>query len=81
MSALTGDIESSYKAPKFKIGDRVRITKCINIFRKGYTKDWSREIFVIDSVIKNNPRTHKIKDLNRSKIVGGFYEKELLLCK
>ena len=26
-SALTEEIESSHKAPKFKVGDRVRITK------------------------------------------------------
>ena len=36
---------------------------------------WSREIFIIDSVLKNNPWTYKIKDLNREKIIGGFYEK------
>ena len=37
--ALTEEIESTHKAPKFKIGDRVRITKHKNIFRKGYTKN------------------------------------------
>ena len=54
-SALAKDIESSHKAPKFKVGDRVRITKYKNIFSKGYTGNWSREIFVIDSVLKTNP--------------------------
>ena len=61
------------------VNDRVRITKYKNIFSKSYTKDWSREIFIIDSVLKTNPWTYKIKDLNRGKIIGSFYEKELLL--
>ena len=37
-SALNEDIESSCKAPKFKVGDTVRITKYKNIFSKGYTE-------------------------------------------
>ena len=36
-------------------------------------------MFIIDSVLKNNPWTFKIKDLNEEKIRGSFYEKELLL--
>ena len=34
-SALNEDTESSHKAPKFKVGDRVRITKYKNNFSKG----------------------------------------------
>ena len=43
------------KLVKFEVGDRVRITKYKNIFSKGCTINWSREIFVIDSVMKTNP--------------------------
>ena len=78
-SALTEKIETNPKAPKFKVNDRVRITKYKNIFSKGYTENWSREIFIIDSVFKNNQWSYKIKDLNGEKIIGSFYEKELLL--
>ena len=74
-SALTGKIESSHKAPKFKVGDRVRITKYKNIFSKSYTENWSKEIFVIESVLKTNLWTYKTKDLNREKVIGSFYEK------
>ena len=77
-SALTEKIETNSKAPKFKVNDRVRITKYKNIFSKGYTENWSREIFIIDSVLKTNPWTYKLKDLNGEKIIGSFYEKELL---
>ena len=36
------------------------------------------EIFMIDSVLKTNPWTYESKDLNGEKIIGSFYEKELL---
>ena len=77
-SDLTEEIDTNPEAPKFKINDRVRITKYKNIFSKGYTENWSSEIFIINSVLKTNPWTYKIKDLNRTKITGSFYEKELL---
>ena len=78
-SALTQNIEMNSRAPKFKVNDTVRITKYKNIFSKCYTENWSREIFIVDSVLKPNPWAYKIKDLNGEKIIGSFYEKELLL--
>ena len=39
--------ESNEKDPKFKIGDHVRISKYKNIFAKGYTPNWSEEIFIV----------------------------------
>ena len=66
-------------ALKFKANDRARITKYKNIFSKGYTENWSSEIFIIDSVLKTSPWTLKIKDLNREKVIRNFYEKEQLL--
>ena len=77
-SALTEKIEKNHKAPKFKVNDRVIITKHKNIFSKGYTENWSMEIFIIDSVLKTNPWAYKIKDLNGEKIIESFYENELL---
>ena len=46
-SVLTDEIESSHNVPKFKVGDRVRITKYKNIFSKSYSKNWSKEIWLI----------------------------------
>ena len=65
----------------FKVNDRVRITKYKNIFNKGYTKNWSREIFIINCLLKTNPWTYKVKDLNGEKIIKSFYENELFLSK
>ena len=42
--------EINNKDPKFKVGDRVRISKYKNIFAKGYTPNWSEEVFVTKKV-------------------------------
>ena len=39
--------EINDKDPKYKIGDIARISKYENIFAKGYTPNWSEEVFVI----------------------------------
>ena len=78
-SVLTEKTETNSKASKFKVNDRFIITKYNNIFGKSYVENWSREIFIFDSVLKTNPWTYKIKDVNGEKIMGSFHEKELLL--
>ena len=59
MIILLREIESNHKFPKFQVGDTVRITKYKNIFSKSYTKNWSGEIFVIDSILKTNTWVYK----------------------
>ena len=66
---MTENIEPTPKAPKFKVKDRVRITKYKNVFSKGYTENWSRKIFITDSVLKTNSWAYKVKDLNGEKII------------
>ena len=39
--------ESNEKDPKFKVDDHVRISKFKNVFAKGYTPNWSEEIFIV----------------------------------
>ena len=58
-SALIKKIETNPKAPKFKVNDRIKITKYKNIFSESCTENWSREIFIIDSALKTNPWTYK----------------------
>ena len=67
------DKEVNDKDPKFKFGDHVRISKCKNIFAKGYTPNWSEEIFVIKKIKNTVPRTNVINDINGEEIVGIFY--------
>ena len=63
--------------PKFKVGDHVRISKFKNIFAKGYTPNWSEEVFVIKKIKNTVPWTYVIDDLNGEEITGTFYEKKL----
>ena len=65
------------KEPKFKVGDHVRISKYKNIFAKGYTQNWSEEVFVVSTIKDTVPWTYAISDLNGELITGSFYEKEL----
>ena len=69
--------ESNKKDPKFKIGDHVRISKYKNIFGKGYTPNWSEEVFIVSKINNTVPRTYDISDMNGEDITGSFYEKEL----
>ena len=63
---------------KFKVDDRVRISRKYKDFRKGYLPNFTEEIFIIFKVLKTNPVAYKIKDLNNEKIIGSFYEQEMV---
>ena len=69
--------EHNEKDSRFKVGDRVRISKFKNIFAKGYTPNWSKEIFLVDKINDAVPYTYNIKDLNDEEIIGSFYDREL----
>ena len=74
---LHSNKEVNDKDPKRKVGDHVRTSKYKNIFAKGYTPNWSEEVFVIKKVKNTVPWTYVINDLNGDEIIGKFYEKEL----
>ena len=66
------------KDPKFKVGDHARISKYKNIFAKGYTPNWSEEVFVVSKIKNTVSRTYYVvSDLNGEEITGSFYGKEL----
>ena len=69
--------EVNDKDPKFKVRDHGRISKYKNIFAKGYTPNWSEEVFVVNKIKNTVPWTYVIHDLNDEEITGTFYEKEL----
>ena len=66
--------ETNKKSPKFKVGDNVRISKYKNNFAKGYTPNWSEEVFVVNKVQNTVPWTYLINDLNGEEIKGSFFE-------
>ena len=53
--------EHNEKDSRFKVGDRVRISKFKNIFAKGYTPNWSKEIFIVDKINDTVPYTIILK--------------------
>ena len=69
--------EHNKKDSRFKVGDRVRISKFKNIFAKGYTPNWGKEIFFVDKINDTVPYMYNLKDLNGEEIIGSFYDKEL----
>lgn len=69
------------KKPKFSVGNFVRISKHREAFTKGYTPNWSTEIFKIAKIKLTNPTTYIIADGTDQEIRGGFYEQELQKVK
>ena len=73
--------EHNEKDSKFKVGDRVRISRYKNIFAKGYAPNWSSEIFIVNKINDTVPYTYNLKDLNDEEIIGSLYDKELQKTK
>ena len=63
---------------KFQVGDKVRISKVKGVFEKGYTPNWSEEIFIISKCFPRVvPPVYQIRDINDEEIEGMFYEEQL----
>ena len=69
--------KSSTKS-KHLVGDKVRISKYKRpVFDKGYTPNWTEEVFTVDKIQYTNPITYRLKDLSGEEISGSFYEQEM----
>ncbi len=85
IDVLTKNIDPSKKKRKIrkednkiKIGDYVRISRLKKTFEKGYTQNWSEEVFKVYNIDRNDsPSMYDIKDLLDEKIDGKFYAEEL----
>ena len=44
----------------------------MNIFAKGYTPNWSDEVFVVSEIKNTVPWTYVVNDFNGEKITGSF---------
>ena len=65
-------------APRLKIGDQVRILRPKTIFDKGYTRNWSLEIYkIVSAKSRNNVDFYEIEDQNGVKLSGARYYWEL----
>ena len=55
------EIYKQVKKPKFRIGHRVRISKYKRkLFDKGFTPNWTEEIFVINEILNTKPVTYRL---------------------
>ena len=72
------NFEIKNKKPKFSIGDKVRVSLLKNTFEKGYTSNWSEQIYVIYDIKSSNVHYYYLKDLIGEKLDGMFYQEELL---
>ena len=52
--------------------DSIRVSKFKTIFEKGYTSNWTMEMFKIVKVQKTNPVMYLLKDYRGKLIAGGF---------
>ena len=75
LSILYNKPLTRYKKLKFKVEDRVKISKIDIPFRKGYKPQFTDEIFEISAISTKKPPTYIIKDLDKEEILGNFYEK------
>ena len=62
------------KNPRFNVGDRVKISKYKNILAKGYTRNWSEEVFTFSEIKNTVQWTYVISGL---KLLEVFMKKNL----
>lgn len=62
---------------KFPIGTYVRISKHKNLFEKGFTANFSNEVFRVIGVNRIVPVTYFLEDFFSEPILGSFYTEEL----
>ena len=64
--------------PKFKVGDRVRIRRKIETFHRGYSIQFTEELFTISHSPTESPTRYVVKDVNDEIIQDKFFEPELV---
>ena len=61
---------------KFHVGDHVRLSLRKCLFKKGYKKNWTEEIFQITQQLSRTPVVYTVQDILERPIEGTFYEEE-----
>lgn len=63
---------------KFKVGDKVRISKIASVLDREYDEKWSGEIFIVRRrFLRNGIPVYMLGDYNDEAITGTFYQPEL----
>ena len=77
LSILYGKPVRQLRKPKFKIGERVRISKYDSAFRKGFMSQFTQEVFKKVALSSRKPPTYTMKDEQDEINRGKFHQKEL----
>lgn len=72
-----GQLRKPKRKATFGVGDYCRISREKKRFEKGYTWNWSEEIFKVIKVIPHAEPVYHIQDLSGDPIEGHFYSYEL----
>lgn len=74
--------KTAVSSSKFNVGDSVRMSRYKHIFAKGYTPNWTTEVFTIRKVQTfTHPITYLLRDWQNNDIKGAVYAEELQLTK
>ena len=63
--------------PKFHVRDKVHKVRKKGTFEKGFTPNWTDEVFTITAVKATKPPTYTKEDTLGEPVQGTFYEQEL----
>lgn len=70
-------LNKKYKCKDYAVGDKVRISRERQVFKKGTGRQWSRELFMITKILNRQPALYEISDLQDENIIGRFYGDEI----
>ena len=70
-------VKENLKAPKYKVGDKVRLAIKKDKFEKAYIINWSDRVYTISKVLNTIPHTYTVQDERGRQHKGTFYEQEL----
>ena len=73
--ALYGKLKPPPSPAKFHV--QVWISRKKDTFEKGFTPNWTEEVFQVSLVKYTNPITYSLEDLKGEPVKGSFYEQEL----
>ena len=68
---------NSAKSSKFKVGDKVRLTKYKKTFFRGFRSSWNKEIFQIGYILYTKPFTYILLDRDNEILKGAAYASEI----
>ena len=81
ISLVSNKSTKQLRVPKFRAGDFVRVSKENLPFKKGYKQNFTDGIFQIEKIATLNPPTYNLLDSAKEKLLGKFYQPELILVK